>query len=537
LIQAGKATESVEVTVGGVTKDFEVDREKLFSKNTYIRFQKAIQILNENGGLESYKMGGKNINVTIDISNVVIGAFPHMFSTKPEVMVVPGSMPDFSKLLFNSGQMNYDSPPIINNSINGISFVQNTPLTISDNGFSEEAGYWGYLKNLYINLEFFNKTITQSQKGIREILLSLLNEMSTAVNSLWDFQIVEGESTDGETTVYTIIDRNWVGTPTGFEIKTFEHNGEASRFLDASLDIDIPGEMASAIISKRLKISSGKDIADVKVNSNTFFSNSGDKFLAAVTYSGKEIESDEADEDTTPPIEGSADDLSNQIETLDSEITANTEEKAVLDNEYKQNVAKLKAGGLTNSERRAIRTRQNEISTRERELNRDTSTKTTEKNNKTKELNEKQVDEQISAIEGNIEKLEILPNPELKEELDVSDESLANLLTEADVNNTNTDSSFRKSFRIYCFRDTNLLEGIKKKKLAERTDRLSHPLPIKYSFTILGNSGLQRGNMFNIIGIPAKYKNHGLFQISEITHTIEGMGWRTKVEGLYRQTQ
>ena len=48
---------------------------------------------------------------------------------------------------------------------------------------------------------------------------------------------------------------------------------------------------------------------------------------------------------------------------------------------------------------------------------------------------------------------------------------------------------------------------------------------------------LQRGDMFNIIGIPDKYKDNGLFQINSITHTIENMTWQTQIEGLYRQNQ
>ena len=43
--------------------------------------------------------------------------------------------------------------------------------------------------------------------------------------------------------------------------------------------------------------------------------------------------------------------------------------------------------------------------------------------------------------------------------------------------------------------------------------------------------------MFNIVGIPDKYRKNGLFQVNAVTHTIEGMTWKTQVEGLYRQVQ
>jgi len=97
---------------------------------------------------------------------------------------------------------------------------------------------------------------------------------------------------------------------------------------------------------------------------------------------------------------------------------------------------------------------------------------------------------------------------------------------------------FEKNFKIYTFNDTNLLDIIKNNSLlGKNTGRLSQPLPIKYSFTILGTSGIRRGDMFNIIGIPEKYRKHGLFQVNAVEHSIEGMKWETTIEGLYRQTQ
>jgi hypothetical protein len=66
---------------------------------------------------------------------------------------------------------------------------------------------------------------------------------------------------------------------------------------------------------------------------------------------------------------------------------------------------------------------------------------------------------------------------------------------------------------------------------------LSHPLPIKYNFKVLGTSGIRRGDTFNINGIPAKYAKHGLFQVTEIEQSLEGMMWTTNVTGEYRQKQ
>ena len=99
------------------------------------------------------------------------------------------------------------------------------------------------------------------------------------------------------------------------------------------------------------------------------------------------------------------------------------------------------------------------------------------------------------------------------------------------------EAKFRENFRIYTFKDTNLLDYLKNLKILGSSGRLSHPLPIKYSFTILGTSGIRRGDMFNIVGIPEKYRKSGLFQVNAVSHTIEGMQWKTNIEGLYRQLQ
>ena len=97
---------------------------------------------------------------------------------------------------------------------------------------------------------------------------------------------------------------------------------------------------------------------------------------------------------------------------------------------------------------------------------------------------------------------------------------------------------------IFCYDDTDFLDKMKnywmnrKSQLNSNSKGLSHPLPIKYSFTILGNSGIQRGDTFTISGIPDKYgKQNGIFHITEIEHSLSGMRWETTVTAMFRQTQ
>ena len=125
----------------------------------------AVKILNSNSEFTAYMMGGKKLSVEFDISKAKIGAFPNMFSTKSSKLVIPGFMPDFSVYFLNEGQVDQlkdgilgsggKQYGIVRNVIPGqpIQFVEQTDL--NEDGLKEKAGYWGYLKNLYINFDLF----------------------------------------------------------------------------------------------------------------------------------------------------------------------------------------------------------------------------------------------------------------------------------------------------------------------------------------------------------------------------------------------
>jgi hypothetical protein len=139
------------------------------------------------------------------------------------------------------------------------------------------------------------------------------------------------------------------------------------------------------------------------------------------------------------------------------------------------------------------------------------------------------VEEITSRITSNLDKIDVLPIPALSQDPVIKAESIRDTV--------------QKFFMVYCYDDTDFFDKMKnyyfekKSSLAGSATGLSHPLPIKYSFTILGNSGIRRGDTFNIDGIPAKYKNRGIFQVTEIEHSISSMRWETTVTGQYRQEQ
>jgi len=143
---------------------------------------------------------------------------------------------------------------------------------------------------------------------------------------------------------------------------------------------------------------------------------------------------------------------------------------------------------------------------------------------------EKGAQEQIVAnISSNLDKIDVVPNPEQNS---ITQDDLINFLNNIEL--------FKQKFRVYCCIDSKFLNILKANAMGVKSGgggRLSHPLPIKYSFTIMGKSGIRRGDTFNIEGIPEKYKKHGLFQVTQIEQTIQDMKWTTRVQGEYRQQQ
>jgi hypothetical protein len=66
---------------------------------------------------------------------------------------------------------------------------------------------------------------------------------------------------------------------------------------------------------------------------------------------------------------------------------------------------------------------------------------------------------------------------------------------------------------------------------AEANNTISALLPVKFSFTVHGVSGIKRGDKFKVMGIPRQYEENGFFQVTSVKHTIDGMIWKTEVEG------
>lgn len=512
--------DTIDVTIAEGAS-VEVEKEKLFSKNRYIRFGVAIDILNEIGAVDKYLIGDKPISFKFDIENSIIGAFPIMFSTKASKLIIPGFIPNFVQTYFlKSNEVEQDSQGRLNKA-NAIrtpllkDFVQFTDL--NNFGLKEKGGYWGYLKNLYVNFDMFKEKIEQKNKTIREILLDILNEMSSAVNSFWNFQIVEGSSTDGNI-ILTVVDENWIGeNPNPDDVVTFIHSGVGSAFLNASLDISIPAEMANKVINTRLGNNSQPDMSNIKVGS--LFNAETDLFLPRVQGVGG------GDDETTTGEEGTdgASDIEKnqkRIAELRSKIEPyvdpdKTEPRDNFTNYFAKNGQPLystdKNGNITSvSEYGGVVTGL-------------TDAEEIELNNLIQTTKTAVVEQLQSRLTSYLEKIDVVPRPhKMPETIDVG-----NLINVVET-----------YFFVFCFDDTDFFDLIKNYRFEVKSGNgLSQPLPIKYSFTILGNSGIRRGDTFKIQGIPSKYAENGIFQVTGVEHSISGMKWETTIEALYRQIQ
>ena len=565
---------STTVTVGKA----KIEKEKLFSTNKYIRFEVAIDILNRNGEFSDYILAGRKLPITIDISNAKIGAFPNMFSTKASKLIIPGYMPDFSAYFLNSSEITQKAGGVfqsgdttfgvVDNHIPTIgSFVQTADTSLGP-AHTEKGGYWGYLKNLYINFEVFRSKMEQKNKNIREVLLDMLNEMSSAVNSFWNFQVVEQQDKDGNI-IISVIDENWIGKKEGGSV-TFYHSGPYSIFLDANIDIALPSEMTNQIISRRLSLANNPDEPIVGVGG--FFESGTDLFLKDYTDSNgnqrktlteEEKKAQDAADAEAAKAAAEADKVlpsqktQEKIAGAEVEIAALKKAQAEVTAKYAkeqqtrqafveglQTVGNAVANVFRSAEQIAAAeaaekakdaaedARDKEVAALQAQIDAKKEEQKTLQTQKAEELKtEADADGEIAAkaIGANLEKIDVVP----KVVLDSLPEELGEI-TDTDILKTN--------FQIFCMDDEPLFDRLKNDAFANKNSGttakgLSHPLPIKYTFKVLGTSGFRRGDTFNIIGIPTKYAKHGLFQITEIEHNVSGMAWTTSVTGQYRQIQ
>ena len=481
----------------------------LFDKERFIRFELAIAILNSyvvdlKQKKSSYCPESKTELLEIDISNTLIKAFPHMFSTDKSVLYIPNTQsPNFGlkQALVNSDDetpikfINFENlsdteyqanlHPLVdeapgdertnrNGSAHDPATGQSRPVPfafpclydleagISDykcddsvQPIQEKAGFWGYLKDLYINFEFFCDALEKSNMNSRDVLFELLNAMSSACNSIWDFQLKIGPelNTEEGDQVLEIVDKTFSGyTPSEMidGIDTFQARGTKSPFTSFSWDMNIPGAMQSSVMIKRA--------TDGKV--------------------------DGSGEGVPIPLFGSVFSDPNTLEDKVGTVLNELKSKSADSENANQEEEKVEAKSFELFTNKAavysrVQNRKGRIDIIDSVVD---ETKTTKDN-------------------GTIESLLCIGAWDDKQAL--------------------------KTVELI---DRGLKEGVKGEVDKKYTSRVN-PIPglAKVDFTVHGVSGFKVGDMLQFDGIPLKYGPPSFYQVTKVAQDISGTQWLTSV--------
>jgi hypothetical protein len=276
------------------------DLKDAFSTKKYVRFEVLAKVLNtlqqEIDEFKPCRCGNQSRKRNaISINNTIIRAFPYMFSTDSDILYIPNTeAPNFSlarivnsvdKESYNFFDINnlLDQPVNLHPMVGTNSYKsgtrearngQQTPyafpatydLSPQDNPvntidetfipFECPQGFWGYLKDLYINLDFFNQTFTKSNYTSRDIWYELLNGISSACGNLWNFKIHE-DTADNDTSYSRIYDEGFTGRPNLSNTEEYEvpiqSRGLDSPFQSFEFKTDTP----QSLITSKLMTESG----------------------------------------------------------------------------------------------------------------------------------------------------------------------------------------------------------------------------------------------------------------------------------------
>ena len=279
--------------------------QPLISRERFIRMELAWKILNTTDMILepteiscTKKTSNKGLDSEISIENTIIRAHKHMFSANKEYLYIPNATGlDFGleEVLTQTSdltdgkflRLNEDGSFVEKNfapndlPLDNV-FPQLGPLFRKgaqeyDDTFvplSCESYKWGYLKDLFINFDFFIQCMDRNGYVIKDVALEILNGLSSAVNLFWDFQIVNVGSTSptkGNTgdECLEVVDRSFTGEPptSRKSLLSLQTIGTTSPFLEFNIKMELGGALANQVMAQRTSEMSPGVGTDINVES------------------------------------------------------------------------------------------------------------------------------------------------------------------------------------------------------------------------------------------------------------------------------
>jgi hypothetical protein len=584
-----------EVKTEGKTVEVPSGTE-IIGDEAFIRFGTLMDIMNMIGA-GSLSIGGVEISMTINTKNTIISAFKNIYSTDKSKLLIPNAnAPKFSLAQAASSVNEQDtfaetincsisyggavvefpySKAIKSGTVGGVS-IQYTASGIE--GINKAAYMWGFLDDVYVNMDFAKGILETENFSIKDALYKLLNGLSSAAGGIWDFQIIEVTTTDGKSTELMVVDLNFMAD-NGKGMTTFYVSGVNSVFLDASFDMDMGGAKMSQIIGKRLGYDlnpnspsvDGKKSKAVDQNNKPqgqkkgLFTDMQDMVLKIIRPSeGKPPQKSpqQVAQDLAVKQAKAAEAKAAQEKVIADKIAAEAAIKKA-DALVAQANANLVAGaasgatggsqpvkevgfvegvgnffsavgdGIVQAKNVVVEGTQAAYDTTTEALS-DAGTYISDKTEElydatTEAIKNSDLYKKVEAILDRHEALEknfklymskigIYPKVSVTKDTQVSspETELTSITMAAVYNDQLVFQALKAGYNNVNAYDTNTVSAL---------------LPIKFSFTVHGVSGIKRGDKFKVIGIPRQYEENGFFQVTSVKHTIDAMLWKTEVEG------
>lgn len=302
---------NANVTVGDGTSGEIPTDQPLIAEDRFIRVELAWEILNSIdadllpkplGGCKGYGVE-QSLDFRINIDNTICRAHKHIFSIDTTKLYVPNKVgPDFGLgevmgtkqdlkgnflQIENGGLVTQNFTP--NGLPDGNIFPQSVKLDIPGGSTYDDSLHkvqtdeyeWGYLKDLYINFDFFCETMEKSGYVSKDIAIELLNGLSSGVNLFWNFQLVNDGSKgkdDNGNEILQVVDMSFNGKPpNGFDgLAIFQSIGVNSPFLEFQIKLEVAGAMANQVMAQQMTDETSLNIEDKPEVFTGLFANAPD---------------------------------------------------------------------------------------------------------------------------------------------------------------------------------------------------------------------------------------------------------------------